>query len=254
MIAQSRLLLLLVASSLVAVGYAHPDLQVYDGGNGRVSVKINEMFDEMVPTLQEIILKDSLDPLPMADYSKQLSGILGLKGSLSMTNGQLVGLSTITRGDDIILSYDKKTLTIDISLKFDILDLQYDYYLKYAIISRKGSFDGRFTTMKMRTIVSVDFDSYKIALDSVKITAIQKLDVNLEGHAFDKVVNAVMKVLVDVFKKDVVNTIETRCAATFEKALGKINGLLPKPDGQLARYIEYDFLKNVPTTFTYTLI
>ncbi|XP_076632890.1 uncharacterized protein LOC143347543 [Colletes latitarsis] len=254
MIAQIRLLVLLVASALVAVGFAHPELEVYNGSQGRVSVQINELFDEMVPAIREIILKDSLDPLPMSDYSKQLGGILGLKGSLSMTNGQLVGLSTITRGDDIVLTYDNKTLTVDISLKFDVLDLKYNYYLKYAIISRKGLFDGRFTTMKMRAVVSINFDSYKILLDSLKITAIQKVDVKLEGHAFDKVVNAVMKVVVDVFKANVVKTIETKCAVTFEKVLGKINGRIPKPDNQLMKYVDYDFLKNVPTTFTYVAI
>ncbi|XP_053979763.1 uncharacterized protein LOC128876942 isoform X2 [Hylaeus volcanicus] len=254
--AKIRNFLLAVASVLLVVGFAHSaDSELNNEYSERVSVNINELFDKLLPMIRRIIQNESLDPLEMDDVNEKLNGPLVHNGVLSMTKGSLKGLGSITRVSDVILTYENKILTLDMSLRLPTLNLNYDYFFKYGIVSRKGSFVGRFSNVDLRVVLGLDMVKYKLIFDSFKVIKISNINVELQGHVFDKVLNSVIKALIPRFSKDVINAVELRGSATIRNLVAEINSKLPRPGSQrlLYRHVEQS-LENIPTTFTFAYL
>ncbi|XP_078039623.1 uncharacterized protein LOC144471452 [Augochlora pura] len=220
-----------------------------------LSSNINTIFDEMLPSVREMIIKDGLDPLKMKDIRHELKGIISHDGVLQLTKGWMQGMSQVGRSGDVILTYGDRKITIDAQLELNVMDLAYDYYFKYSLISRKGTFRASMNNVNMRLLLSVDLNSYKIELGSLQVVSVGKMAVKLEGHVLDKVLNAAIKAFLGVFRKEVVGTIEQQGYEVMKKLVERINAKIPKPDLD-GRAITYnsDMVDNIPTFFEFHLV
>ncbi|XP_033331509.2 uncharacterized protein LOC117223363 [Megalopta genalis] len=219
-----------------------------------LSSNINKIFDEMLPSVREMIIKEGMDPLKMKDMNENLPGIIH-DGVLQLTNGWMSGLGQVKRSGDVILSYDDKKITIDALLGLDVMDLTYDYLFQYSLISREGGFHGRFSNINMRLLFTVDLHTYKAELDTLHVASVGKMDVKLEGHELDHVLNIAIKVFVGIFRKEVIKTIEVQSLDVMKAFIEKINARIPKPDLD-ARIISHDseMVDNIPTFIEFRLV
>ncbi|OAD52224.1 hypothetical protein WN48_02509 [Eufriesea mexicana] len=171
------------------------------------SVKINELFDSMLPSIRSFILEHGLDPLKLKDISENLQGVIIHKRTLNLSNGWLQGLSNVRRTSDVIFSYKDKVLTLDAILAFDLADISYQYFYKDLLISRKGDIHGRVRNMRIRLIVALDMNKYKIAVPMSKIINMDKFSITLEGNKIDPIVNAAIKVVANAFRTKIINMV-----------------------------------------------
>lgn len=227
-------------SLLVTSGLAFPthdktnDFHV--AAHGMVSAKINELFDTLLPNIRNILLKLELDPLEMKDMVEPLEGLIDHNGVLEMTDGWLQGMSDVVRAGDIVLAYSNKILNIDLHLGFDILDINYQYFLKYGLIRRTGDFHGRFSRVKLRVALTLDMTTKEVTLDFLDIVDMGKLDIKLEGHVLDPLLNIAIKAFTTIFRQCVMEFLEERFTTIFKELLEDLNEIirhLGDPDKQI---------------------
>ncbi|XP_031845514.1 uncharacterized protein LOC116432544 [Nomia melanderi] len=251
MAAAIRLACLLFAFVLLDTSFALP-AEVQTNGNKYEGepVSINKLFDDSLPFLRDLILKKGLDPLSMKELYKPLDAPISEGGYIHLTKGWMQGMSSLKRSGDVNISYKDKVLRVDMDLGFDVLDIAYNYDVKYSLVKRNGGFDARFNDVRMRVILQVDLKSYRVILDSIKVNSVGKIAIALEGHAIDKVLNLALKAIVGIFKKTVIQTVEDRSYDVFREFLEVINSKIPRPDPKVT--YEYDsLLENVPVVFEY---
>ena len=193
---------------------------------GMVSAKMNKLFDTMLPNIRNILLKFGLDPLKMGNIVQPLEGIIDHNGVLKMSDGWLQGMSDVVRAGDIVLAYSNQVLNVDMELGFDVLDINYEYFFKYGLIKRTGDFHGRFSNVKLRVIVTLDMTTKKVTLDSLKIVDMGKLDVKLEGHALDPLLNVAIKAFTTIFRDCVMEFIEERFTIVFKQLLEELTEMI----------------------------
>ncbi|KAK9299272.1 hypothetical protein QLX08_007635 [Tetragonisca angustula] len=231
MVLQTRFVFLLLLPILFTTGFASP-LDAAEENNvrsGKVSTKINKLFDAMLPSIHNFILKHGLDPMKLQDLSEKL--VVDLKTRvLNLTNGWLQGLSDVRRANDITLSYQDKVVTVDATLMFDVVDASYKYLLKDLLISRKGEVHGRIRNMQLRIIIELDMNSYKLALPMAKIVNVDKFNVIFEGNIDDPLMNAVAKAVTDVFRTNIINIVNREFSKQVKVLVDDINKKIPGPD------------------------
>ncbi|XP_076753430.1 uncharacterized protein LOC143424923 [Xylocopa sonorina] len=245
MAAQNRLLLFFCLSGLFSAGFAciFDTAETFDI-NGKVLANANRMFDAILPSVQNFILRHGLDPMQLDDISESLPSIIANKRSITLTNGWLQGLSNLRRASDVTLSYKDKVVTLDVTIGFDILNLNYKYLLKDSLITRKGDVDARINDMQLRAIVAIDFNSYQINLNAINVVKLDKLNVMFEGHALDPIINAALKSLTNIFRKKITSKVQSEISNVMQKYVDEINGKIPRP-GQLSIN---DLFNYIPTS------
>ncbi|XP_076247454.1 uncharacterized protein LOC143187249 [Calliopsis andreniformis] len=214
--------------------------------SGKVSANINTAFDTVLPGIRTLFLKGGLDPLDTKDFHKDLEGFLVQHGSLNLINGWIQGLSNVERAGDVILSYENKVVTLDMMLDLDVAQINYDYSLKYGLIRRQGEFYGRFHDLKVQATISFSMCNYNIVINSLKVISIGKMDIKLEGHLDDPLLNAIINGITVVFRQHVTNIAEEAYRMIFQQLIDRVNEMIPRPD-QLQD--NYNVLSNIPPTF-----
>lgn len=201
----------------------------------KVSAKVNKLFDAMLPSIHKFILKQGLDPMKLEDISEKLSGLLIHDRTLNLTKGWLQGLSNVRRANDIIISYQDKSLTLDATLAFDVLDADYEYLIKDLLITKKGEVHGRLRDTEMRIIIAFDMNNYKIFLPMANIVKIGKVNIIFED---DPIVNAAAKAITTIFRTSIKNMVNKEFLKVMQEYVGKINEKIPQPD----RLLENDVI------------
>ncbi|XP_068967468.1 uncharacterized protein [Bombus flavifrons] len=225
---QIRLALLLLLPNFFTAAFANLlDAGENDIMSENVSANINKLFDAMLPMIHKFILKQGLDPMKLEDVSEKLSGLIIHDRTLSLTNGWLQGLSNVRRANDIILSYQDESLTLDATLAFDVLDANYDYLIKDLLITKKGEVHGRLRDMEMRLIIAFDMNNYKIVIPMAKIVKIDKINIIFLD---DPIVNAAAKAITTIFRKSITNMVNKEFWKVMQEYVDKINEKIPQPD------------------------
>ncbi|XP_043592129.1 uncharacterized protein LOC122571893 [Bombus pyrosoma] len=193
----------------------------------KVSAKVNKLFDAMLPSIRKFILKQELDPMKLEDVSEKLSGLIIHDRTLDLTKGWLQGLSNIRRANDIILSYQDKSLTLDVTLAFDVLDANYEYLIKDLLITKKGEVHGRLRGTEMRIIIVFDMNNHKIFLPMAKIVKIDKFNIIFEDNP---IINAAAKAITTIFHRSITNMVNKEFLKVMQEYVDKINEKIPQPD------------------------
>ncbi|CAK9817455.1 hypothetical protein ANTPLA_LOCUS9387 [Anthophora plagiata] len=250
-----QLLFPLFLSVLIAAALAGPLEDAgndYASGCDRTSANINKLFDMMLPTIKDVILKHKLDPMKLDNLSENLGGPIIRKRSLDLTNGWLQGLSDVNRAKDVILSFENKVLSVDATLGFDALGISYEYLFKDFLITRKGDVDGLVKNMEIRIVIALDMNTYKLILSSLQIVKVDQFTVTLHGHKLDPILNAAFKAFTTLFRKKVTAMVEKEVLKVVQLHVDEINENIPKPDRMLDG--SYDVVGYVPTTFMFRLV
>ena len=154
--------------------------------------------------------------------------------NLNLSKGWLQGLSNVRRANDIIISYQDKSLTLDATLAFDVLDANYEYLIKDLLITKNGEVHGRLRDTEMRIIIAFDMNNYKVFLTMANIVKIDKLNIIFQN---DPIVNAAAKVITTIFRKSIKNMVNKEFWKVMQEYVDKINEKIPQPDPLLENEI-----------------
>ncbi|CAK9802606.1 hypothetical protein ANTQUA_LOCUS3397 [Anthophora quadrimaculata] len=255
MTAKTQLLFPIFLSVLIAAALAGP-LEDADYGYAadcdRTSANINKLFDILLPTIKDVILKHKLDPMKLDNLSENLGGPIIRKRTLDLTNGWLQGLSDVKRARDVILSFENKVLSVDATLGFDALGIGYEYLFKDFLITRRGDVNARLRNMEIHIVIGLDMNTYKLILSSLQIVKIDEFTVTLQGHKLDPILNAAFKAFTTLFRKKVTAMVEKEVLKVVQLHVDEINENIPKPDRMLD--VSNDAVGYVPTTFMFRLV
>lgn len=249
MAAQIRFFALLLVSALFVTGHANllddnQEINTY----GR-TLNISSIVDTLLPTIREHILSEGLDPLPLDDVHENLHGVIIGAKSIDLTDGQLQGLSDITRANDaLVVANDDNTYTLDATFGFDVLDASFNYRYKGFLITRTGELNGRFNNIEIKITADASLAERKVVLRSVNIVRLDNMSLTLRGHKLDAILNAIIKRLTPKFRSSIIRLIENKALASAQKFLDKMIANLSRAK-QFAT--DNDILRSVPTTYNF---
>lgn len=89
-----------------------------------------------------------------------------------MTNGWLSDISTLHRGDDVVVSYSSSTKYLEIKVPIALDDLQftYNYNAKIMGLGPDGSIDGKISNIKVDVVLGFDLVNLQASIDEFYIT------------------------------------------------------------------------------------
>ncbi|XP_060517154.1 mitochondrial chaperone BCS1 isoform X3 [Cylas formicarius] len=98
-----------------------------------IILEINEYVDAIFEQLKSIIIRSGLDPTQLSDETLKLFPT----GKITLTNGWLQDVSSLSRYDDAEISYNTKTrkATISLPINFKALLFTYNYHTKVLLDS-----------------------------------------------------------------------------------------------------------------------
>ncbi|KAL0109043.1 hypothetical protein PUN28_014262 [Cardiocondyla obscurior] len=196
-----------------------------------IRANLDKTVDDLLPSIRKLIVKNGMDPMRITDISEYIFPDLPgkLKGSLDLQKGWVQNLSQVKRTNNVTAIYKNKRLTLDMNLGFNVMDFNYEYYLKHLLYKRQGDVYGRLYDLDVNVVATVDLKEYHLILDSIKFSDIGKYDIKFEGHILDNLLNAITKIITTVFRSRILPVIEDFAAVVFKAKLDEWNTKLPKP-------------------------
>nr|XP_003706920.1 PREDICTED: uncharacterized protein LOC100876738 isoform X1 [Megachile rotundata]XP_012149338.1 PREDICTED: uncharacterized protein LOC100876738 isoform X1 [Megachile rotundata]XP_012149339.1 PREDICTED: uncharacterized protein LOC100876738 isoform X1 [Megachile rotundata]XP_012149340.1 PREDICTED: uncharacterized protein LOC100876738 isoform X1 [Megachile rotundata]XP_012149341.1 PREDICTED: uncharacterized protein LOC100876738 isoform X1 [Megachile rotundata]XP_012149342.1 PREDICTED: uncharact len=249
MAAQIRFFALLLVSALFVTGHANllddnQDITTY----GR-TLNISAIVDTVLPTIRDHILSGGLDPLKLDDIHESLQGVIIGGKSIDLTNGQLQGLSDITRTNDaLVVPNEDGSYTLDATFGFDILDANFDYRYKGFLISRSGELNGRFNNIEIKIIADACLSKKTVTLRSVNVVRLDKVSLTLRGHKIDAILNAIIKRITSKFHNSIIKLVESKALESAQKYLNKVIASVSYAKQFVA---DNNILRSVPTTYDF---
>ena len=241
-----QFLLLLCVSALFTSGFAETiDVEEGEAVYG-TTTNINSLVDLMLPRLREYILDKGMDPLKLNNIFQQLPGVVIRNRAVSLTNGQLQGLSSINRvGDTILISDDSDVYTVITTLGFDVIDGTYDYLFKDSLINRRGLITGRFVNINVKVVADVNLKGREVVLRTVNIVKVGQMSITFKGHIIDKVVNLILKHITNRFRDTILSTVEKQLVGIAQQYVNKLLNNLPLSEEFM---VNNNILKSIPTS------
>ncbi|CAG9769813.1 unnamed protein product [Ceutorhynchus assimilis] len=183
---------------------------VQDGDvSGIFNLKMNPTIDEAIDKLRAYFISCGFDPLELDDQKLQLLGIIG---SIKLTSGWLQDISTISRNDDVIVSYNSATkkVAFTLPLKFNVLLFTYKYVTRVTLLKIKGDVLGKIQDVVMNLNLIFDGSTGKFVLKSVSMKDSGKITVKFSGHSLvDWITNAMTSVITEVLHPLLISMLQS---------------------------------------------
>ncbi|XP_066255351.1 uncharacterized protein [Euwallacea similis] len=190
--------------------------------SGIFNLEMNSMTDELLGDLRQILIRQGMDPLDLEDETLQL---LGIVGSMKLTNGWLQDLSTILRYEDIIVSYNSanKTITFLLPLSFRDLLFTYDYVTRVLLFSVSGDVNGKIENVHMDLTLTYDAINEFILTD-INMKDSGKVTVKFTGNSLvDWCTNAMTAVVTTVLHPIIIKILQNNVESIGNEIVTEIN-------------------------------
>ncbi|XP_028139256.1 uncharacterized protein LOC114333564 [Diabrotica virgifera virgifera] len=174
-------------------------------GGSEITVFLNQYADTIFNNLQNFIRQHNWQNVDIPDTHLKISG-----GSVDLTRGNLNDLDTISRGGDVILTYegDNKKLVIELPITFGDLRFHYHHHTKVLFISMSGEVDGTVKHIQVSAIASFDFNSNTVFLDHYDMKHSGDVTVHFSGNpVVDWLANAISAVVTTFMGQVIINVM-----------------------------------------------
>lgn len=165
---------------------------------------INDLIDLGLGATIDVIKAYNLDKIKLPDLNEFFTSdmkIFDVKGHLRASNGTFVGLTSLVRTADVVLSRQGRKYTASCGFGMTNAVIQYSkYMLKYGFMELCGSIIGNAENIALESKFSVDYDAPRCVtkLESIKITEFGRMKVKFTGTG---VMNTVGSKLISWFTK-----------------------------------------------------
>ncbi|XP_046393894.1 uncharacterized protein LOC124161558 isoform X1 [Ischnura elegans] len=201
-------------------------LRLYES---RFKTNMNDYVDRMLKNASQYLLDNGFEPMKLPDIVKPFSfkDLVGIEwhGELDLNHGWLQDLSTIFRSGDVTVEYQDMKMLIKAQLGFKDLVFDYDFVAKFMDLSKKGEADGKAAGVLIAFSALVDLSNETIALQDFAISHVSDTEVEFTGMGTigDFVLDAMTKVVIDVFDDEIIKAVETEARKAIEDALANMD-------------------------------
>ncbi|XP_044272295.1 uncharacterized protein LOC123016144 [Tribolium madens] len=215
---------------------------------GSIQDNVNACIDKMFTIIDGWMAKH-VDPLSLHDMHAGFNYtlIVTYHGELDLTNGKLLGFSTLHRSDDATFKYDllAQTASVGVGIGFQHLGFTYDYSAKIMGLGPKGGIEGTVTDLNMNLEVGFDFKKKVLTLENFSISNSGKVQFKFTGHAIvDWLLNLLTKLVTSLMKNVILEVMEGVVGGAIDAIVEAINNYW-KNHNQLYDFSEYHKYNNI---------
>ncbi|CAH1117806.1 unnamed protein product [Phaedon cochleariae] len=195
-----------------------------EGDTGVITAVVNNYADRLFQHIQTFAVSHSLDPVYLDDISENFLG-----SSLTLKNGTLNGISTISRYNDVKVTYQHNTrkLVTEFPLIFSKLNFVYQYHVLVLFIGPKGEMTGNIDNFKANVQLSFDFNTYTAKIE--KLTTMDSGHISLTFHGqglVDLVVNILSEFVTTILHPLLTAIIEGRVKDAASATVNQVNNFI----------------------------
>ncbi|EFA08505.1 uncharacterized protein LOC662271 [Tribolium castaneum] len=219
--------------------------QPSDGIQDNVNACIDKLF-----SIVDGFIAQNFDPLPLKDMHAGFNYtlIITYHGELDLTNGKLLGFSTLHRTDDAKFDFNifNLTATVGVGFGFDQLGFTYDYSAKIMNLGPKGGLEGSVTDLAMNLEVGFDFKNKALTLKDFSITNSGNITFKFTGHAIvDWLLNCLTKLITKLMKGLILEVMEDVVGGAIDALIDAINNYWHKTPllYDVSEYHKYPIVK-----------
>lgn len=207
------ILLLFICQNVIA----EHDITVEEG---------NALVNEFVEALQN---HPELEPMQLPNHTVTiLNRILFIRTEFKivMTEGEVFGLSKITREKDVILEHDNNSSLIISHLNFPHINVK--YLIRVILFSRGRKpfyVDSYMSNNKIVLKLQVNKSDNTISVVDLKVDRLSGFRVHIEkfGNLFKWLENAYKTIIVNLLKQDITVLVQEKLRKVFEEEAAKRN-------------------------------
>ncbi|KAK2589031.1 hypothetical protein KPH14_001874 [Odynerus spinipes] len=172
---------------------------------------INDLVDLGLGAMIDMIKAYNLDKIKLPDINQVFTSdmkIFDVKGNLQASNGTFVGVTTLLRTADVVLSRQGRKYTASCGFGMTNALVEYaKYKFKYGVMELCGSIIGNVKNIALESKISVDYNAPRCVtkLESIKITEFGNMKVKFTGSG---VMNTIGSKLISWFTKLFKNNIK----------------------------------------------
>ncbi|XP_050309180.1 uncharacterized protein LOC126745391 [Anthonomus grandis grandis] len=200
---------------------------INDGdASGIFNIELNPLLDELLVNVKDALIRNGMDPMDLDDETLQL---LGIVGSIKLTNGMLQDTSTVAREGDVVVSYNSNTkrLTFNLPLTFKVLLFTYKYTTRVTLLTISGDVQGKIDDVSMNLVVAFDANTKTFVLDDLSLKNSGKITVKFTGNGLvDWLTNAMTAVITTVLHPLIVAILESNFMVFGEEVVRAFNEYL----------------------------
>ncbi|KAK7793960.1 hypothetical protein R5R35_005822 [Gryllus longicercus] len=194
----------------------------------RSQANMNDYFDSLTGQISQFFILNGLDPMPLPDQESGFSvkDLIGIRwhGELELTKGWMINLSHLVRRNDATLSYDHKLLDVRFELRFDSVQMSYDFRAQIMNIGPKGSVIGKLKKLQILIDFIVDIETLDIYVQDVHFTNTGRLTLHVESAGLlDFITNGIINTVTLIFKGLIVDVVEVAVRSAFENTLENLH-------------------------------
>ncbi|KAF7382892.1 hypothetical protein HZH66_013294 [Vespula vulgaris] len=132
-------------------------------------VNINKIFDEILPKIRDFLIKNGLEPINLPNYTENIL----INGKIDLRNGFLHYMTDVKRSKNVMLQYRYKHIFLEIPLRWQLLDFNYNYDFTYLFIKKRGEAYGRVEDADFIVTLEIDLNKFQVILQEIKIHRIE---------------------------------------------------------------------------------
>ncbi|KAG5870613.1 hypothetical protein JTB14_028574 [Gonioctena quinquepunctata] len=144
-----------------------------------IIANVDNFTDILFIKIREFAVFHGLDPVILSDIKENFLG-----SSVELTKGNLNGISTLNRYDNVLVKYkhDLKKLEIEFPIWFSDLAFHYHYHVILLLMGPEGNMNGSIQNFKANLVLSFDFNTYRAQIEQLKITNSGFIQLTFEGQ------------------------------------------------------------------------
>ncbi|KAL0109042.1 hypothetical protein PUN28_014261 [Cardiocondyla obscurior] len=146
------------------------------------------------------------------------------KADLILNSGKLKRLSSLKRYGDSILSYQNKTVKLDIGCEFPFLQGGYDFTVDMVLFKLRGHVLAS-AVVRAEAVITFNVTSYKLSLDKYKLQIPGNINVVVENKngSVDWINTFIINIVIPFFKNTITSAVEKETGNAIRSRFDEIN-------------------------------
>ncbi|KAL2737716.1 uncharacterized protein V1478_001802 [Vespula squamosa] len=194
-------------------------------------VNINKIFDEILPKIREYLIRKGMEPINLPNYTEKIINFPG-SGKIDLRKGYLHYMTDVKRSKNVTLQYKYKRLLLDIPLRWQLLDFNYEYEFTYFFIKKRGDAYGRVEDADFTITSEIDLSKLQIILNKIRIDRIDSFRLKIQSNKLDPLMNILSQAMTRFFQNRIVRLLE-------EKSMDIVRPFINEMNERIARKKSY---------------
>ncbi|XP_076337511.1 uncharacterized protein LOC143239836 [Tachypleus tridentatus] len=196
------------------------DAQLQHVPEGFIDSDSTTIFDDALRRVSKQIVKNNLDPIKLPDHKKTFQKkflFFRLFGEVKIVNGILIGLSTLHRTGDVLITYEDNAVILEASVGFSNLTGGYDWSTHFMGIGPTGYAFLSIRSISVYLRVRQELRSgSKPVIEAFRIENIRHLWIDVKGLGS---MDLVLEIIVNLVSNALKMTIADAITGPIQKAV-----------------------------------